>query len=101
MRFLAKQLAKELQVRLNKRAKGAPGQAGLAYAHDALIEQKLKENNGNRDELLTFIHKRDHMNIHMQGKPFIAALRPLPWKVAAGLFTVSIAVAKKGARKLR
>ena len=101
VRFLVKQLAKEVQLRLNKRAKQTVTYSGLVYAPDGSIEHMLQTNNEDDKELLEFIHRRDKANIRLRHQSFTAVLRPIPWKVAAGMFTASIIVAKQAAKRLR
>lgn len=100
VRFLAKRLALELQLRFNKRASAPKRRAGLRYGEDpALVQQLAQQENG--DNLLHFIHERDKVNIKQWTSSTTEALRPIPWKVAAGTLNMSIAVAKKGVKRLR
>lgn len=101
VRFLAKQLAREIQLRLNKRAKRTVAPISLVYARDPAIERKLQDHTVSREELLVFIHYRDKANIHLKHRSVAAVFRPIPWKLAAGLFTAGIIVARRGARRIR
>lgn len=101
VRFLAKRLAIEVQLRLNKRAKGNTQRSGLTYAHDESIQAKLAEPKQKSDSLISFIHERDSVNVQSHKQSVIAALKPIPWKVAAAVFSTMIIVAKKGVRFVR
>lgn len=100
VRFLAKRLLQEVQQRLNRRAKGTVKQAGLKYTEDATIAKKVADHDGGKDELLMFIHQRDKKNIHQKGTSITQVFKPIPWKAAAWLFSISLAIGKKVARKV-
>lgn len=100
VRFLAKRLLQEVQQRLNRRAKGTVKLAGLHYAADVTIVKKVADQDGDKDELLTFIHTRDKANIYHRSTSITQMFKPIPWKIAAWLFSASLVVGKKVARKV-
>ncbi len=100
VRFLAKQLSAEVQLRLNRRAKGTVAYSGLAYRPDHAIANRLTGQRGSASDLLAFIHKRDAMNIGKRRTSPLRRLKPLPWKIAAKSFFVGQKVARKLARSV-
>ena len=95
VRFLAKQLAKEVQLRLHKRAHGTGSRAGLVYRGDESLKEKSSANNKSPEQMLAFIHVRDRKNIAYRAPRSADTLRPVPWKVAAMTFDLALATGKK------
>lgn len=100
VRFLAKRLAQETQLRLNRRAKGAVKQAGLYYSGDTALAKKVAERDDDKEELIAFIHQRDQVNIHQRHVSLSQVFKPIPWKMAAWSFSFSLLAMKKAARKV-
>lgn len=99
VRFLARRLAQEMQLRLNKRAQGVQDASGLRYADDQAIQDKLKSDAG-KEELVAFIHQRDSKNIRSRRAAYSGQAKTALWKAAAGSFNTGLKVAKKTGRRV-
>jgi FkbM family methyltransferase len=99
VRFLAKRLSEELQLRLNKRAKGNVKRVGLAYLHDESIKRKLEKPGTDRQELLGFIHERDRVNIRQKRASMSEKIKPALWAMIAWLFMAGTKVVKRIAKR--
>jgi hypothetical protein len=97
VRFLAKRLAKELQLRINKRASSRKNSDTLTYSKSEDIKLKLKEHPDNKEELIKFIQDQDLKNIgktRHKGKAK-AYLKLALWKVVATIFNGCVVISKK------
>ena len=101
VRFLAKRLSAEIQLRLNKRAMGNTQRGGLTYISDESIRAKLSGPKRKASDLTSFIHERDRANVISQKRSVIDVLRPFPWRIAAAMFSLVTIIAKKGVRFVR
>jgi hypothetical protein len=96
VRFLAKRLTEELQIRLSRRAKQSVKQSGLVYEKDKIIRQYMDEPfTNNKQKVLTFIHERDKHNIRYHQVTLRDRLGVVFWKVAAGVFIRVVLIMKK------
>jgi hypothetical protein len=103
VRFLAKRLYQEIQLRLNKRASTRRDNGdNLVYARDEVIRAKVNQPLNNKEEALNFIHKQDDHNIIRSHKQnFIKKnLKMIIWKVIAKMFSISSGIIKKVVGKI-
>lgn len=86
VRFLAKRLYAELQIRINKRAKRLKQPPGLIYTRDEQLTKILNTPPSSKEELEDFIKKRDQLNIRVGHGSTGNIFTLLFWKVIARLF---------------
>jgi hypothetical protein len=97
VRFLAKRLNVEIQIRLNKRAKLYTSQRSLTYQPDPMIDQALNSGDS-AAEILGLVHKRDAENIKITNKLISSYFRVLFWRLSSKVYMVIIKVARKVVR---
>lgn len=95
VRFLAKRLATEVQLRLHKRAKGVSNASQLYYGSDARIRHMVEQADESPEALLAFIQERDKANIARQRVAFKQTAKRWFWKFAAKSFTASLLIGRK------
>lgn len=96
VRFLAKRLVVELQVRLNRRAKGVKSDSHLRYRTDQKVRAMLEKGHDTpKKELLAFIKDRDKVNIFRQKTTANQKAKRLYWKLMAKSFTTLLIVSRK------
>ena len=101
VRFLAKRLVAEVQLRVNRRAKGVSRGSQLTYKNDPRIEEFLKnKSTASKQEALSFIKARDQVNITRQKTSFKQLIKTWFWKIAAKMLRGTVVVGGKIARRL-
>lgn len=100
VRFLAKRLTEELQLRLNKRAKAHRVRPGLIYQPTPALNEKMSSRPIKKQQLLDFIHEQDKQNVKRQNPTLTTGVRPLFWKGASGSFNFGVRTAKFIKRKI-
>lgn len=101
VRFLGKQLIVELQLRLNKRAKGIQPGSGLRYRSDNQVRQALTEEGLSEQQLIDFIQEHDKANIGRQKTAVKQVTKGWFWKITAVIFDMLLFAGKKVARRVR
>jgi FkbM family methyltransferase len=93
--FLAKQLAKETQLRLNKRAGGVAAADHLHYEDSQALRRAAANPKANKTKLLNEVHSLDKRSIKRRRSGLSSKTKPLMWKAAAGTMNTTIKLAKK------
>lgn len=99
VRFLAKRLVEELQIRLNRRAKGTAAQAGLMYESDERIREAVGAEM-DKETMLQFIHERDKKNIGKQRRSLSGMYKTLMWRLSASILALTVVIMKKAGRRV-
>lgn len=95
VRFLAKQLAREVQIRLDKRAKSVTPSPHLHYNADERVAALAQSPGDDKDELLAEVHQLDKQNIAHRYPGVKEKLKPVVWKGAAKSTRLAARVARK------
>lgn len=99
VRFLTKQLAREVQMRLDKRAKSVTPSPHLHYSTDERVAALAQSAGNDKDELLTEVHQLDKQNIAHRYPGMKERLKPVAWKGAAKSARLAARVARKVRRR--
>lgn len=101
VKFLAKRLFDEVQMRLNKRAMRTNHRRRHVYKEDKSIAHKIQTSVGEKHEALRFIHQQDRQNVILQKTSPLHFIKQLFWKLAAKLFLLIYLVVKKVGARIR
>jgi FkbM family methyltransferase len=95
IRFLAKRLNTEIQIRLNKRAHLYVSQRSLTYQPDPVINEALDSDKNTATEILRLVHQRDSKNIKITSKFISSYFRVSLWWLIAKVYGLVIKVTRK------
>jgi len=95
IRFLAKRLNTEIQIRLNKRANLHVRQRSLTYQPDPVIDKAVDSSKNDASEVLRLVHQRDNKNIKITNKLMSSRFRVLFWRLISKFYGLIIKVARK------
>lgn len=95
VRFLAKRLNTEIQIRLNRRANSYKPRRSISYQSDDIIKKAANNKKMTVGDALKLAHKRDKQNLKVKNKVVSGYFKIWFWRLASKCYGLITKLAKK------